>query len=102
MAKYENLNRAKRIKRWLQMLAYGSVILDIMITLISLASLKNSDLTSTFLVYIDYVLAAEMVIVIVLFVTMVFLSHYENVIERIYLIRRKRRVERKRKKRMGA
>ncbi len=102
MARYENLNRAKRIKRWLQILAYGSVILDILITLISFASLKDSSLTGTFLLYIDYILAAEMVIVIVLFVTMIFLSHYENVIERIYLIRRRGRVERKRKKRMHA
>ena len=100
MARYENLDRAKRIKRWLQMLAYGSVILDITITLISLASLSNSSLTGTFLLYVDYVLAAEMVIVIVLFVTMMFLSHYENVIERLSLIRRRRRVERKRRKRI--
>ncbi len=99
MAKYENLSRAKKLKGWLEKLAYISVILDILITLVSLASLKSSTLTSTFLLYIDYVLAAEMILVIILFITMLFLSHYENIIERLSLMRRRRSVAKVRKRR---
>ena len=99
MVKYENLNRARRVKLWLGRLAYGSVILDLLITIISLASLKDSSVTATFLLYMDYALAAETVIIIVLFVTMLFLSHYESVIERLLLMRKRRKVERKRIKR---
>ncbi len=73
--------RVEKIKRWLEILAYLSLVIDLLITGISLISVNYYHSAGQLLIYADYLLSAEMILVVLLFMIMIFLSHYETMLE---------------------
>ncbi len=80
MVSYDRLKRASKMREWLKKLAYASLVLDVAISLASIASLKVYSAT-TILFYLDLALTAEVVIAVILFVAFVALLHYDRAIE---------------------
>ncbi len=76
-----DLLRIRRIRKSLDTLAYASVGLDFLVGIATLVSLKYYSNVSSVLLYLDYALAAEIVIAAVLFGTLLSLSHYERILD---------------------
>jgi hypothetical protein len=76
--------RIRRIKKLLENLAYISVILDFLITAFSFILIKTSSVTAKILlIYVDYALSAEMVLIILALVALLLLSYYDKVLDTI-------------------
>ncbi len=83
---YNTFKRAKRIRSWLETLAFFSLFLDIGIALTTLLSFKYnlSNLETIF----NYALTIEVLLSILLFLLLVMIRHYEKVIDSILSIKR--------------
>ncbi|MGC9099300.1 MAG: hypothetical protein ACP5HW_01995 [Candidatus Micrarchaeia archaeon] len=81
--KYSDIERIKKIRRTLDYIAYGSLAFDAGIALITLISVHfyAKELT-TALKYLNYGLTAVIVISGILFLILLYLSHYEKMIEK--------------------
>ncbi|MEM3791181.1 MAG: hypothetical protein QXL16_00415 [Candidatus Micrarchaeaceae archaeon] len=99
MLKPSILIRVEKIKRYMQLLAYVSLVIDIMISITSFVEIKfyNSEITK-FLIYLDYSVTAEVIIAGILFLAFVFFVHYDKIELRIL---RLMRYERRRKNKKG-
>lgn len=80
--KHKDLVRVTRIKKTLDKLAYLSVALDLLVTLFSFILVKTSSAAAqTILLYVDYALSAEMLIIVFLFVVMLLISYYDRILD---------------------
>ena len=100
MMSYERLKRVERIREWLKKIAYASVVLDVAISVASLASLKFYGATGI-LYYLDFALTAEVVLVVLLGIALVALLYYDRVLESFVLMNLKIKGFSPEKKRKG-
>jgi hypothetical protein len=81
---YREFLRIERLKRILDVIAYGSLIIDVAITVVTLVSL---NLYSTELSRIQYFLniavSIEVIVTFVLLVALAYLYHYEKIVDRL-------------------
>lgn len=80
----KNFYRIMRIKKYIEIIAYGSLIVDFAITLVTLYSLNTRVQNfSTIQTWLNYALSGIMILTIILFAALVVLSHYERIIDRL-------------------
>ncbi len=77
---YTDYERVKKIEKWLERLAYISVVLDFFIALASFLVLRGDIFSSLMLSIAGDLIMVEMIIIGVLFVTLVALKHYNNIL----------------------
>ncbi|MEM3228481.1 MAG: hypothetical protein QW549_02750, partial [Candidatus Micrarchaeaceae archaeon] len=95
MPEMKNILRIMRIKKWIEVLAYGSLALDYMVTIATLIAVNHYwNKISVFLFYFDEALTAEVILVTVLLVALFFLHHYEKIVDRFAMIRKEARMKR--------
>ncbi len=75
---YSEYARVKKLEGWLAKLAYISVGLDFVISLATLLILKGLTYSKFMLTIGNYLLTAEMIVIGVIFVSIVLLKHYSN------------------------
>ena len=81
--RYSDLQRIKKIKKMLEYIAYGSLAFDFGISIVTLASIHfYAKELETILTYLNYGLTGVILFSGILFLALVFLSHYEKIIER--------------------
>jgi len=80
--RYSTLRRIEKIKKLLEYIAYGSLGFDAGIAIVTLISIhiyaKELDVL---LKYLNYGLTAVVLLSIFLFLVLLFMSHYEKIIE---------------------
>jgi len=80
--RYSTLRRVEKIKKLLEYIAYGSLGFDAGIAIVTLISVhiyaKELDLV---LKYLNYGLTAVVLLSVFLFLVLLFMSHYEKMIE---------------------
>ena len=80
--RYSTLRRIEKIKKLLEYIAYGSLGFDAGIAIVTLVSIhmyaKELDIL---LKYLNYGLTAVVLLSIFLFLVLLFMSHYEKIIE---------------------
>jgi hypothetical protein len=81
MYEYKRLKRIRRIRTWLDRIAYISLLFDIAIALITLVSVNvYASQLSTLLNYVDYGLTGIVIISIALFGVIFTLHYYEKIL----------------------
>ncbi|MGC8776655.1 MAG: hypothetical protein ACP5P2_01775 [Candidatus Micrarchaeia archaeon] len=81
--RYSDLARIKKIKKMLEYIAYGSLALDVGIAIVTLVSVHYyAKEISTILTFLNYGLTAVVLVSLILFLALLFLSHYEKIIEK--------------------
>jgi len=97
---YKTLIRTEKIKGTLDLLAYASLALDIMIAVVTLISLRAySTNLDEIIRFLNIVLTIEVAIAAFVFVLFVLNLHYEKIIE--HLLRLRGAVRRPERKRQG-
>ena len=81
---YRTLVRTEKIKRTLDFLAYGSLILDVSIAVVTLVSFNiYSTSTGKILKYLNFALTAEVIVAAVIFVVFILNLNYERIINNL-------------------
>ncbi len=78
---YSEIARIKKIERFLERLAYGSVALDFIVALATLMVIKGLKFSKFILLVSGYMVFVEIIIASVIFLLLVALKHYRRVIE---------------------
>ena len=101
--KPETLYRIRKIKKYIEIIAYGSLILDFSITAVTLFSI-NTGGKSLYSIQqlLNYALSGVMVITVLLFVLILLLSHYENILYQLAQMGIKAKRKRRRRTRLHA
>jgi len=94
--RYSTLRRVEKIKKLLEYIAYGSLGFDAGIAIVTLVSIhiyaKELDIL---LKYLNYGLTAVVLLSIFLFLVLLFMSHYEKIIENFLDLRFKMKAKKK-------
>jgi Na+-driven multidrug efflux pump len=94
--RYSTLKRIEKIKKLLEYIAYGSLGFDAGIAVVTLVSVhlyaKELDLV---LKYLNYGLTAVVLLSVFLFLVLLFMSHYEKMIESFLELRFKMKAKKK-------
>jgi len=94
--RYSTLRRIEKIKKLLEYIAYGSLGFDAGIAIVTLVSIhiyaKELDIL---LKYLNYGLTAVVLLSIFLFLVLLFMSHYEKIIENFLDLRFKMKAKKK-------
>jgi len=94
--RYSTLKRIEKIKKLLEYIAYGSLGFDAGIAIVTLVSVhiyaKELDLV---LKYLNYGLTAVVLLSVFLFLVLLFMSHYEKMIESFLELRFKMKAKKK-------
>jgi Na+-driven multidrug efflux pump len=94
--RYSTLKRVEKIKKLLEYIAYGSLGFDAGIAIVTLVSVhlyaKELDLV---LKYLNYGLTAVVLLSVFLFLVLLFMSHYEKMIESFLELRFKMKAKKK-------
>jgi len=94
--RYSTLKRIEKIKKLLEYIAYGSLGFDAGIAIVTLVSVhlyaKELDLV---LKYLNYSLTAVVLLSVFLFLVLLFMSHYEKMIESFLELRFKMKAKKK-------
>ena len=94
--RYSTLKRIEKIKKLLEYIAYGSLGFDAGIAIVTLVSVhlyaKELDLV---LKYLNYGLTAVVLLSVFLFLVLLFVSHYEKMIESFLELRFKMKAKKK-------
>lgn len=81
MLTYDEYRRINKLKRWLQTLAYASLVLDIAIAMVTLASINIfKGQLSSILFFLNVALSVEVIVTLFIFFTLIFLSRYHRLI----------------------
>jgi len=78
---YSEIEKLKRIEKYLEELAYGSVALDFMVAVGSFLLLHKIDYAGFIIQVSNYAITAEILIAAILFVTLLAIKHYKKIIE---------------------
>lgn len=79
----ENFSKIERIRKTIDAVAYGSLILDICIAIITSLSIMNIKNTELILAPINYMLTVVVALSIVLFITLFALKHEEDILNNL-------------------
>jgi len=94
--RYSTLRRIEKIKKLLEYIAYGSLGFDAGIAIVTLVSIhiyaKELDIL---LKYLNYGLTAVVLLSIFLLLVLLFMSHYEKIIENFLDLRFKMKAKKK-------
>ncbi|MCL4383578.1 MAG: hypothetical protein M1168_03155 [Candidatus Marsarchaeota archaeon] len=74
---YSELQNIKKLRKIIEVLAYSSLGLDCSIALLTLISLKQTDY-SKYLGIFNYSLTIEVIITLILFTLLLFMSNYKK------------------------
>ncbi|MDE1848362.1 MAG: hypothetical protein KGH61_05465 [Candidatus Micrarchaeota archaeon] len=76
-----NLYRITKVKKIIEVVAYGSLVLDFGISAVTLVSINTHTANlSSVLQFLNVALTGVMVLTVILFLTVVFLSQYDKII----------------------
>lgn len=81
----EKFTKIERLKKTIDRVAYGSLILDICIAIVTSLSILGIGNTELILMPINYMLTIVVVLSIGLFVTLIVLKHEENIFDRLLM-----------------
>jgi len=85
-----SIKKVKKLKKLLENIAYASLIVDICISIVTLASLNlGRDYTTSVIFLLNYVLTTIVIVSLVVFVAIFMLSHYDKIAEKLSLTKRK-------------
>jgi len=80
--RYSTLKRIEKIKRLLEYIAYGSLGFDAGIAVVTLVSVRiYAKELNLVLKYLNYGLTAVVLLSVFLFLVLLFMSHYDKMIE---------------------
>lgn len=81
---YKEFVRIEKIKRMLDVVAYGSLGLDVAIAVVTLVSFNiySMDLTSIER-YLEWGLTAEVIVTFILLTSLAYLYHYEKIVDNL-------------------
>lgn len=92
---YSEVERFKKIERYLEALAYGSVALDFLVAFGSFMLLRRVDYAGFIIQVSNYAITAEIFIAALLFATLLAMKHYKKIVENFgigtFKIKHKRR-----------
>jgi len=81
---YSNIERIRKIRKMIELIAYGSLALDFAIAIVTLVSvnayIRNFSI-SEILFGLNVALTVEVILTSILFLALLFLSHYEKIID---------------------
>lgn len=76
-----NLYKISQIKKIIEFVAYGSLILDFAISIVTLVSINTHEASlASIQQFLNIALSGVIVLTVVLFLTVVFLSQYDKII----------------------
>ena len=76
-----NIYRIAKVKRAIEVVAYGSLILDFAISIVTLVSINTRTTSLASLQwFLNVALSGVIVLTTILFLTVLFLSQYDNII----------------------
>jgi hypothetical protein len=82
--RYTEFVRIEKIKKMLDTIAYASLVLDIGIAIVTLASLQIfSDQLNEIRFFLNFALTVEVIISLILFAVMMLLYHYEKMFDNL-------------------
>ncbi len=83
---YSNIVRIRRIRKLIEYVAYGSLALDFAIAIVTLVSvnayLRNASISEV-LLGLNIALTVEVILTSILFLALLFLSHYEKITDKV-------------------
>ncbi|MCL5102340.1 MAG: hypothetical protein M1544_03225 [Candidatus Marsarchaeota archaeon] len=77
---YSEIERLKKIEKYLELLAYGSVALDALVAFGSLLLMHGFHYADLIVSISNYAITAEIAIAAVLLATLLAMKHYKNII----------------------
>jgi len=94
--RYSTLKRVEKIKKLLEYIAYGSLGFDAGIAVVTLVSVHiYAKELNLILKYLNYGLTAVVLLSVFLFLVLLFMSHYEKMIESFLELRFKMKAKKK-------
>jgi len=94
--RYSTLRRVEKIKKLLEYIAYGSLGFDAGIAIVTLISVHIYAKELNFVLkYLNYGLTAVVLLSVFLFLVLLFMSHYEKMIESFLELRFKMKAKKK-------
>jgi hypothetical protein len=99
----ERLERVKRLKKWLERIAFASLFVDICISIVTLVSINLGRAYTTSVIYLlNYVLTAIVALSITVFAAIFMLSHYDGILDTLLLRHLKLPKIKQNQKRLGS
>ncbi|MGC8651679.1 MAG: hypothetical protein ACP5UH_00280 [Candidatus Micrarchaeia archaeon] len=81
----KNIRRAAKMQRLLERIAYYSIFIDFGITIVTLISINEHISLHSITLLLNIMLSAVVIVSMVLFAIIFFLSHYDKIIDRFAL-----------------
>jgi len=87
--RYTEFLRIEKLKRTLSWIAYGSLVIDIAIALVTLVSLNiYSEQLNGLQYFLNIALTVEVIVTLILFAVMLLVRHYEKITDNLIVFSR--------------